>query len=67
MRLQIELYVFERMGVDFVVVRQTVDFCGVEIDEEMMAVFDAVLVGGSRLAFALVVLAADQAGVDVVV
>jgi len=42
----------------FVIVRQTVYFCVVEVDKEVVVAFDAVLIGWSGLPFALIILPA---------
>ena len=49
-----------------IVVRETVYFGSVKVDEDVVATIDTVLVSGSGDAFALEVPATDQTGVDVV-
>lgn len=53
--------------VDFVPVREHIDFLRFEVDENMVVLVEGVRVGRRRLAPSLKVLSVDQTGVDVVV
>lgn len=55
------------MRIYFVVLGQTVDFDCVQVDKEVVVVRDAVLEGRRGEAFALEILPANQAPIDVVV
>ena len=55
------------MGGHFVVIGQAVDLSRVQVNEDVVIVFDTVLVSGRRLSFSLIILAADKAAVNVIV
>lgn len=63
--IQIVLDVIQRFVGDLIVIRQTVDFGVVKVDEKVMALLQRVEIGLRVLATALVVFSAYEAGIDV--